>query len=65
MSSPVNTDIQSDQSLWTSPSTPVARRNIKIGFGGVDTLSTGSDQNDEALLYTVDTVKVFVSSEPE
>jgi len=65
MSSPVNAEIQSDQSAWTNPSTPAGRREIKIGFGGVDTLSTGSDQNDEALLYTVDTVKVFVSSEPE
>ncbi|AXA36525.1 Zinc metalloproteinase precursor [Candidatus Sumerlaea chitinivorans] len=65
MSSPVNPEIQSNQSLWTSPSTPIARRNIKIGFGGVDTLSYGTDQNDEALLYTVDTVKLFESSEPE
>jgi len=65
MSSPVNPDIQSDQSLWTDPSTPVGRRNIKIGFGGVDTLSNGADQNDEALLYTVDSVKLFESSEPE
>ncbi len=66
MSSPVNPEIQSDQSLWTSPSTPAGRRNIKIGFGGLDTLTTAyPDQNLEALQYTVDTINVYVGPEPE
>lgn len=41
------------------------RRDLKIGFGLVDTNSSGSDQNDEGMLYTVDKIRVYVANEPE
>jgi hypothetical protein len=41
------------------------RRDLKIGFGLLDSLSSGADQNDEGMLYTVDTIRVYVADEPE
>ncbi|MGC8841763.1 MAG: hypothetical protein ACP5QZ_10010, partial [Candidatus Sumerlaeaceae bacterium] len=41
------------------------RRDLKIGFGFIDTLSSDSNQNLEGMLYTVDKIRVYVADEPE
>jgi hypothetical protein len=41
------------------------RRDLKIGFGGIDTFTYQPEQNNEALLYTVDRIRVYVANEPE
>jgi hypothetical protein len=73
LSSPLNGEIRPDVAgpittkmpNLTDPTLPAARKNLKVGFGGIDTNSFGSDQNDEGLLYTVDKIRVYVADEPE
>jgi hypothetical protein len=78
LSSPLNGEIRPDVSgpittkmpnLTSLPgpgvNTDSPRRDLKIGFGLVDSFSSGSDQNDEGMLYTVDKIRVYVANEPE
>ncbi len=78
LSSPLNGEIRPDVSgsiatkmpnltSLPGPGQNVAspRRDLKIGFGLIDTNSSGSDQNDEGMLYTVDQIQVYVADEPE
>jgi hypothetical protein len=78
LSSPLNGEIRPDVSgpittkmpnLTSLPgpgvNTDSPRRDLKIGFGLVDSFSSGSDLNDEGMLYTVDKIRVYVADEPE
>jgi hypothetical protein len=78
LSSPLNGEIRPDVTGSVSTKMPnlsglpgpgvnsaSPRRDLKIGFGGVDSLSSTANQNLEALYYTVDKIRVYTASEPE
>jgi len=66
ISGPITTKMPNLTSLpGPGSSQPSLRRDLKIGFGLIDSLSSGSDQNDEGMLYTVDKIRVYVADEPE